>query len=266
MKDTAYYPSWKNVSKYSKYISYFREYIRFSDWKSLKASLRFVLLNKPTNDVWEARSALGKFRIRSGTTDFQFINYAYEKEVRDYLKSQVAANRFATFIDIGACIGEYCVWLGSQGVRCFAFEPVNHAAVKQNILLNNVGDKVTLFECGLGSKVEKVQFKVMTTVTGSSYIDRDSGEGNIRIETLDGLLPQMDLDLNSPVIVKLDVEGMETEVLEGARNFICQAKDLRIIFERYVGDDTVNNKLDELAKFEYTPIDTHNWLATKINA
>ncbi|MGX5819044.1 FkbM family methyltransferase [Chitinophaga lutea] len=266
MKDSAYYPSWKNFSKYAKYLEYFGEYIRFNDWKSLRASLRFVFLNKPTQENWEATSALGKFNIRPGTTDFQFINYAYEKKVRDYLKKERASGRLDSFVDIGACIGEYCVWLAGQGVQCVAFEPVNHAAVRQNISLNNVGDKVKLFDCGLGSKAEKVTFNVMSTVTGSSYIDRESGEGNIRIEKFDDLFAQTGLDLNRDIVVKLDVESMETEVLEGMRRFIAEAPRLRIIFERYVGDNTVNNKLDELAKFDYVALDEHNYLATKVSA
>lgn len=265
MKDKAYYPSWTNFANYGKYLGYFSEYIKYNDWKSLKASLRFVLFNKPTEESWETKSALGRFQIRSGTTDFQFINYAYEKEVRDYLKTEQSAGRLDAFVDIGACIGEYCIWLGGKGVKCVAFEPVNHAAVKRNIEINNAGNNVKLFACGLGSKPEKVNFNVMTTVTGSSYIDRESGSGNIDIERFDDLFPQTGLDFNSQIVVKLDVEGMETEVLEGARDFIAKARNLRIIFERYENDTTVDDKLNTLAKFRYEPIDKYNYLATKIS-
>ena len=264
MKDQAYYPSWKNLSKYGQYLSYFKEYIRFYDWNSLKASLKLVLLNKPSSKEWKAKSAMGLFRIRSGTTDFQFINYAYEKRVRDFLKQEVAEHRLDGFIDIGACIGEYDIWLAGMGVPCVAFEPVNYKAVQENIRLNNVADKVKLFSCGLGSRQEKVNFNIMSTVTGSSYIDRDSNdEGNIPIEKLDELIPELGLDLKGQLVVKLDVEGMETEVLEGARNFIAQATNLRIIFERYEGDNTVNDKLSSLADFTFERLDQFNYLAIK---
>lgn len=264
MKDQAYYPSWKNLSKYRQYFAYFSEYIRYSDWKSLQASLKLVLLNKPSLEEWNAKSAMGHFRIRKGTTDFQFINYAYEKKVRDFLKQQVENHNIDGFIDIGACIGEYDVWLAGKGIPCVAFEPVNHKAVQENITLNKVGDKVKLFACGLGSKQEKVNFNIMSTVTGSSYIDRENDkEGNIPIEKLDDLVPELGFDLDSKIIVKLDVEGMETEVLEGARNFISQTPHLRIIFERYEGDNTVNDKLSSLADFTFDRIDQFNYLATK---
>jgi FkbM family methyltransferase len=264
MKDAAYYPSWRNLSKYKQYFAYFSEYIRYKDWNSLKASLKLVLLNKPTPNGWNATSAMGHFRIRPGTTDFQFINYAYEKAVRNYLKQQLDQGKLDGFIDIGACIGEYDVWLGRLGVRCVAFEPVNFRAVEENIKLNNVGDKVTLFACGLGSHQEKVNFNVMSTVTGSSYIDRDNREGgNIPIEKLDDLVTELGFAPGSLLVVKLDVEGMETEVLEGARQFIRQTPQLRIIFERYEGDNTVNDKLSSLADFTFERLDRFNFLAIK---
>lgn len=264
MKDEAYYPSWKNVSQYKQYLSYFGEYVRYGDWKSLGASLKMVLLNKPSQQEWRAKSAMGHFNIRKGTTDFQFINYAYERLVRDYLKQQLAAHQLDTFIDIGACIGEYDIWLASQGVQCIAFEPVNYKAIEANIKLNNVQDNIKLFACGLGSKQEKVNFNIMSTVTGSSYIDRNSAdEGSIPIERFDDLIPQMNLSREKNIIVKLDVEGMETEVLEGARQFITTYPNLRVIFERYEGDNTVNDKLSELADFRFDRIDKYNYLATK---
>ncbi|QEH42579.1 FkbM family methyltransferase [Chitinophaga sp. XS-30] len=266
MKDKAYYPSWTNLAKYGKYLGYFSEYIRYADWKSLRASLRFVFFNKPTHECWDATSALGKFRIRSGTTDFQFVNYAYEKKIRDYLKRETDNGNLDVFMDIGACIGEYSIWLARKGVKCIAFEPVNYEAIHTNISLNELGDRITVFNCGLGSKTENVKFNIMQTVTSSSYIDRESGEGDIRIERLDDLISRIQLEPAGNIIVKLDVEGMETEVLEGARNFISEAANLRIIFERYENDNTVNDKLASLGDFTFQALDEYNCLATKVKS
>ena len=264
MKDPAYYPSWKNWSKYGKYIAYFAEYIRYRDWKSLKAALRYVLFNKPTYATWKAKSAMGYFFIRKGTTDFQFINYAYEKRVRNYLKDLVASGKIDVFIDIGACIGEYDIWLARHGIYCIAFEPVNHEALRENILLNQLENRIKVYPFGLGSKQEKVSFKIMGTVTGSSRIDRYAKGGNILIQRLDDMLPELGIDFNSQFVMKLDVEGMETEVLDGARDFIANAKHLKIIFEKYEHDDTVNNKLSALANFSFHKIDRYNYVATKL--
>lgn len=266
MKDNAYYPSVLNTSKYAKYLNYLMEYVRYNDWNSLWASLRFMLFHTPTRRKWTATSALGKFVIRSGTTDFQFINYAYEKKIREFMRKEVLAGNFDTFIDVGACIGEYDVWLAKQGVQCVAFEPVNHAAARENIVLNNLEDKIKLFDCGLGAKAEKVTFNVMGTVTSSSHINREQGEGNISIMPFEVLLPEMHLNEQSKIIIKLDVEGMEVEVLDGMREFVTRVPHLRVIFERFGDDESIHRKLGELGNFRFENLDDHNILAVKIPA
>lgn len=117
--------------------------------------------------------------MRPNTTDFQFVNYTYEKAVKIYIEQQLPAVHH--FIDIGACIGEYCVWLAGKGIPCTAFEPVNYLGAEENIRLNNVGAKVDLHRCGLGSQKAKVYFNALTTVTGSSRIDRDRNDGKANI-------------------------------------------------------------------------------------
>jgi FkbM family methyltransferase len=225
-----------------------------------------MLFHTPTRKNWTATSALGTFVIRGGTTDFQFINYTYEKQIKEHLKKEALAGNMDTFIDVGACIGEYCVWLAKQQVRCIAFEPVNYAATRENIVLNNVADKVKLYECGLGSKAEKVNFNIMATVTGSSHIDRDGGAGNIPLARFDELFPDLGISYDDKVIIKLDVEGMEPEVLEGMRGYLTKARHLQVIFERFDEDESIHNKLNEMGQFRFEPLDQHNILAVKINS
>ncbi|MBA4445858.1 hypothetical protein FHL01_10755, partial [Cylindrospermopsis raciborskii CS-506_C] len=111
----AYKPSWKNLSKYGVYIHYFVEYLKHGDLKSLGASLKYVLTHKLPQQDYTTSSGMGKFLIRKNTTDFQFINYAYEKSIKDYLRNNL--NNFDVFIDLGACIGEYSIWLAKEGKR-----------------------------------------------------------------------------------------------------------------------------------------------------
>ena len=92
-----YKPSWKNLGKYGIYVLYFFEYIKNRDFKSLKAAIRYVIYHKLPKYDYETKSELGKFRIRKGSTDFQFINYAYEKSIKDYLRHNL--DTFDVFID-----------------------------------------------------------------------------------------------------------------------------------------------------------------------
>jgi FkbM family methyltransferase len=260
-----YYPSIWRVNKYGKYWSYLLEYLRWGDFNSLKASLKFVFLNAPTNKSWVSDSRMGKFKIRPNTTDFQFINYTYEKSVRQYIESLMPSVKH--FIDIGACIGEYDIWLAKQGVKCYAFEPVNHAAIEENIRLNNVQEGVVLYKCGLGDRPNKVRFNVLDTVTGSSAINRDysGNDFNVEIETLDNIFEGKTINSRELVVVKLDVEGMEEEVIAGAAQFIRNTDALQIVFEKYPGsDDEIERALAKHARFKSFRIDEANAVAIKI--
>jgi FkbM family methyltransferase len=259
----AYKPSLFNPSKYLIYIDYFKEYIACKDFKSLGASLKYVLTHKLPKEDYEAKSRMGDFLIRKGTTDFQFINHAYERKIKKYMEDNL--DSFDVFIDAGACIGEYCIWLGKKGKRCIAIEPVNFAAVRKNIDLNNLQDKVQLFACGLGNKKERVYFNIPTGIPSSSYMDKDSKkEPNVDIETFDDLFQRMNIKPTDRILMKLDVEGMEVELIQGAQNFIKTHKNLTLIYEHFKTDNYRNDKaLLAYADFKFSDIDPVNRLAVK---
>lgn len=263
MSDEVYHPSWKNLNKYFIYLNYFWEYIKHNDFKSLKASLRYVLNNKLPQDEYETKSGMGKFSIRKNSTDFQFINYAYEKSIKNYLLKHI--NSFDVFIDVGACIGEYCIWLAQMGKRCVAIEPVNFAALQKNISLNNLSDKIQAFNYGVGNIKERVYFMIPDDVKSSSHIDRnETKEPNVDIETFDALSKNFNINVNDRIILKLDVEGMEVEAIQGAKDFIQSYPNLRIIYEHFPEDGFRNDKaLQAVANFAITDIDKVNRIASK---
>ncbi len=260
----AYKPSWKNTNKYGTYIHYFFEYIKNGDFKSLWASIKYVSTHKLPQNDYIAKSNMGTFLIRKGTTDFQFINQAYEKSIKDYLLQHI--DSFDVFIDLGACIGEYSVWLAKQGKTCIAVEPVNWAGLQKNIELNNVQNKVRVFRCGVGDKKEKVFFNIPVGVTSSSFMDKESSnEPNGEIDTLDNIMAQVGLPADARIIMKLDVEGMEPEAITGGKTFIQSCKNIRIIYEHFPEDGLRNDKhLSQYANFQFSNLDEVNRIATKI--
>jgi FkbM family methyltransferase len=260
----AYYkPNLLNPAKYLTYVDYFKEYIVCGDFKSLAASLKYVFTHKLPGSDYTTRSKMGNFLIRKGTTDFQFINQAYERKVKKYISDHI--DSFDVFIDAGACIGEYCVWLAKAGKRCIAIEPVNFEAVKNNVALNKLEDKVQIFECGLGNKKERVFFNIPNGLPSSSFMEKESSrEPNVDIETLDSLINKFHISSDDRVLMKMDVEGMEPELIEGARNFITNHKNLTLIYEHFESDDYRNDKaLSAIGKFSFSDIDGVNRVAVK---
>lgn len=258
-----YKPSLSNPSKYLTYVDYFKEYIVCGDFKSLAASLKYVFTHKLPKQDYNTHSKMGSFLIRKGTTDFQFINQAYERKVKKYIKDHI--DSFDVFIDAGACIGEYCIWLAKLGKRCIAIEPVNFQAVKNNVALNKLEGKVQVFACGLGNKKERVYFNIPSGLPSSSYMEKDSSkEPNVDIETLDSLIDRFGIKPSDRILMKMDVEGMEPELIEGARNFIASQKNLTLIYEHFESDDYRNDKaLSAIAPFRFDDIDGVNRVAIK---
>jgi FkbM family methyltransferase len=259
-----YKPSLSNPRKYLVYADYFKEYLVCRDFNSLGNSLKYVFGHKLPTKGYTASSKMGTFFLRSGTNDFQFINLAYERKVKQYIENNI--DSFDVFIDIGACIGEYCVWLAKKGKKCIAIEPVNFEAVKKNMALNNLENQIKIFPCGMGSKKEKVVFKIPEGLYSSSHIDRETDQTpNVDIETFDTLFEKFDISPTTKILVKMDVEGMEAEVIEGAKNFISNCTNLRFIYEHFIEDNFRNDKaLSAIANFEFTDIDGVNRAAIKI--
>ena len=264
-KDKAYYPSALNLSKYWKYLQYIIQYAKFGDWKSIKTSFIYVLSGKPEPKNRYAKSKLGKFLIRKGTTDFQFINYAYEKNIRDYILKNIDC--FDTYVDVGACIGEYCVWLSSLGKEVYAFEPVqaNYQGLIENVSINNQEENIKAYNVGLGKDEGMVHFDIFSTVTGSSRISEDqTKKANVKIEVLDQVLNESQIPDDRKVIIKLDVEGMEVEVLKGAKNFLKRMSFIGVIYEHsFAGADEIKSFLESTGNYTYQALDDYNTIAIR---
>lgn len=259
-----YKPGVFNFKKYGIYFDYFKEYVVCKDFKSLSVSLKYFFAHKLPSENYTASSKMGDFLIRKGTTDFQFINYAYERKIKEYMEKNI--DSFDVFIDAGACIGEYCIWLAKLGKKCIAIEPVNFEAVKKNIALNKVEDSVKWFQCGLGSKNEKVYFNIPDGLPSSSFRDTSNNhEPNVEIKTLDSIYKDFGLNENSRILMKLDVEGMEEELIEGGKEFISKFKNLSFIYEHFAEDNYRNDKaLSAVANFKFSDLDSANRLGIKV--
>lgn len=112
-------------------------------------------------------------------------------------------------VDIGAHIGTMTIPMARLASVVYAFEPMeeNIKYLKQNIAQNNIVNAV-VHETAVGSRMGTVGMMHRNpSHTGGDTVE---GEGNIPMVTLDSLgLSRIDL-------IKIDVEGYEPEVLEGA--------------------------------------------------
>ena len=127
-------------------------------------------------------------------------------------------------------------------------------------------NKIQTFNCGVGDKYERVYFEILENVTSSSHIERDSSkEPNVTIEKIDDLSKRFNISDTDRILMKIDVETMEEEVINGSAEFIKSRKDFRIIYEDFPEDNLRNDKLlQKITNFKFDRIDDYNRIATKI--
>jgi FkbM family methyltransferase len=120
------------------------------------------------------------------------------------------------FVDVGANVGSYtvlaCAAIGAKGV---AFEPVpaTYARLVENVSLNHLDDTVVAKNCGVGAAQATLRF-----TRDEGCMNHALAAGEQHADTVEVPVTTLDAALNgrAPFLMKIDVEGYETCVLEGA--------------------------------------------------
>jgi FkbM family methyltransferase len=121
------------------------------------------------------------------------------------------------FFDIGANAGSYTL-LASKvaGARTCSFEPVpsTYARLKMNCLINDLGKLVRLENCALGGNEGEVDFTSGKDCMNHVLTHSTSTSVKVKVKRAD------DFAHESPVLLKIDVEGFEYSVLQGAMSVL----------------------------------------------
>ena len=129
-------------------------------------------------------------------------------------------------LDIGANVGNHTLYLAVLArARVIAFEPNVGltAALEASVARNGLGDAIDVRTMGLGRAAGAAEFaRAMPDNLGAQSLAL--GKGAIEVATLDSL------GIEGPVrMIKIDVEGMEVDVLEGAGVLIGRDRPLLYI-------------------------------------
>jgi len=197
-----------------------------------------------------------KLPILPGTLDV-FVTMAKQNSSLDYwvfrgIERILPEN--GVVYDIGANVGYLAVELAHKhaqdGVRVVAFEPNGELVpgIRKALDLNGLHN-LQVMEMALGAEQGEVSFSVMPHSIHSSVISgQERAKSVVRVpqETIDHLVG--DGTIPAPNVMKIDVEGYEYAVLQGARKTISRYKPA-IVFE--ISDQTgkMIASLDELEKY-----------------
>jgi FkbM family methyltransferase len=184
---------------------------------------------------------------------------SYETALQRWMKANVKPGW--TCIDVGANVGAIMLGMGQcvgPSGRVIAIEPgqTNLKRLRANLALNpSIAPQVTVIEAGVSDKEGTLNWVEETENPGNAMLElsplykKQSGDHrhSVRVDLLDHVLAQC--GATQPQFIKIDVEGMEINVLKGAMQTLVQRKPI-LYFEtlaRYSkGDDGGN--LDAIAQ------------------
>lgn len=189
-----------------------------------------------------------KYYLRKGDAGL-IGNYYYDLyEVEESLFLYHLLRKEDLFFDIGANLGHYSLFLsGTKRNKSIALEPVPslYEQLKRNVFLNELQDTVCVKQIGLSEKKDKLTFSnnkgTMNRVVNENY----KNSIIVPVETLDNLINEQ-----IPVAIKIDVEGFEYFVLQGAEQTLKCDEVKAVIIE-------FNNSGE---KYGISDIETFNFL------
>jgi len=153
----------------------------------------------------------------------------YERDLLEDFRKRIPARGMA--LDIGAHIGNHTLWMaGICDLQVIAIEPnpATFALLVENVKSNGLDDQVDCYHMAAGS--EPARASLVEECEGNSGMVRTviDSKGAVEVMTVDGL------GLESLAVMKIDTEGSELAVLEGAKETIARCHPI-IYVETAVG-------------------------------
>jgi len=219
--------------------------MQFSKPRKISFSPKTLLLRNISNYFLKKQnkrfSKIRDYRFAVFAHDFIglqiFLDGHFEnEELNDlfYILSRIDINiEESAAIDIGSNIGNHTIYFSRLFKKVLSFEP-NQITYKLLLLNCSPYNNIETFNFGLSDKTEITKLSEDASNSGSSSIffthDFDS--------TLDVNLYPLDelkIDLDNLKLIKIDVEGMEYNVLKGAKKMLVEHRPV-VVFEQQISD------------------------------
>ncbi len=167
----------------------------------------------------------------------------YDYEEMNFLKNNLSKGDL--FIDIGSNVGVYSILAASTGARVIAIEPVPESfeILKKNIFLNDFQNLIKPINIAVNNKKEALYFSSDKGALNHVLKDKDKYNNSIKINSMD--LDEI-LDGTNPKFIKIDVEGFETNIINGAEKVLKNKSLSGIIIELIGGGKNYGFNEDHL--------------------
>ena len=150
-------------------------------------------------------------------------------------------------LDIGANIGSYSILAAAAGAQVCAFEPApaTFESLRTNVAINHLNAQVETRNAALGAETGVIRFTSTEDTTNHvATVGDAAGVVETPVTRLD------DAVTAAPILIKLDVEGYETAVVEGGPRTLSDPTLQAVVMElngsgaRYgYGDDDLHRRM-----------------------
>jgi len=150
------------------------------------------------------------------------------------------------FVDIGANVGSYTLLAAVAGATIVAVEPLPHTfeRLMRNIRFNEIDAET--HRCGLSARPGNLRFTVNQDAMNHVAEADDAGPTLVvPVTTLDTLLAE-----RVPFMIKIDVEGHEPQLIEGAARTLADCRLQAVLMET---TRNVSELMAQMRKFGFTP-------------
>ncbi len=159
------------------------------------------------------------------------------------------------FLDVGAHGGLYSIILKKSfpelNVLSFEPDPQNRYQFYGNLFLNSLEKKIKVFDFGLSRKESEVFFGIQKEGNRGGKTIQQSGKEKIIVKPLDKIINFK----NKKCFIKIDVEGHECQVIEGAKEFL--KKNSCLIQVELWNKDSFNRFNEIIKKYGYNNFIKH---------
>lgn len=147
----------------------------------------------------------------------------YQYQVRD--RSLAHVKQFGVALDIGANVGLWSRSLCEKFSTVIAFEPVS--LFRECLVRNVTGNNIVIKDFALGNENTTADMIITEGNTGHTHINPSTlGHGNIVVRRLD------DIELDQVDYIKMDCEGFEFRVLQGAEQTIRRHRPVVVVEQK----------------------------------
>ena len=202
------------------------------------------------------------FNVTNRKTMVRAMNLFNKEPVTiDWIRS---FEKNSVFFDIGANIGQFTIFAGIvKDCKIFAFEPEsnNFQGLNKNIFLNELQNKVQAYPIGISNKTKFTKLFSDDFYKGSSHhsveyeLDSSLNEKKFKLSqgifstSLNDLIYKWDFQI--PNYLKIDVDGIESKIIEQSENIIANKKLRSILIELKINREEDKLVVDTLKNYGF---------------